>query len=157
MMTQFRRTLIHNKYHSLDIFECPSDIIQLCAEIGSSYVTIENYTHFRKEESVQLAINAENVSIHPLALRYDIDFRLTRDEFIALLAIWNVKGCYAVFHEDSNIPFKITSLAETARYKALDNFTWTIELAAPDSASDGWSKITSPNASLIDRIETLLK
>lgn len=95
--------------------------------------------------------------IHPLTLRYDIDFRLTRDEFIALLAIWNVKGCYAVFHEDSTIPFKITSLAETARYKALDNFKWTIELAVPDSASDGWSKITSPNASLIDRIESLLK
>jgi len=156
-MTHYRRTLIQNKYHSLDIFECPNEIILLCAELGSSFVTIENYTHFRKEGSLNITLISRNISVNPIALRYDFDFLLTRDEFVALHPIWNANGCYALFHEESNIPFKISSLTEAARYNALNNFMWTLELAVPDSASDGWSRITSPKASLIESIESLLK
>jgi hypothetical protein len=41
------------------------------------------------------------------------------------------------------------SVCLNARYKALDNFGWNLALAIPNSASDGWGQITSPDASII--------
>jgi hypothetical protein len=77
--------------------------------------------------------------------------------FISLEHLWDSQGCYAVFHEAPEVKFRMSDLDENRRYRALDNFKWNLELAIPDSASDGWGRITSPNKAIIDTIERQLQ
>jgi hypothetical protein len=89
--------------------------------------------------------------------RFDIDFSISKNEFIQFIDVWDEQGCYAVFHEAASLKFKATDLAVGPRYRALDNFGWTLELSIPGSASDGWGQIASPNKQNIDKIEDQLK
>lgn len=156
-MIKYKRNIIGNGYYSLNVFECPKDIILFAANAGSNHVTIENYLHYCNFDSVGLFIKEGDIKITPKILKYDIDFKISRAEFIALIKIWDRQGCYAIFHEKEMVKFKATNLEDLARYKALDNFDWTLELAIPSSASDGWAQITSPKKSLIDEIEQKIK
>ncbi|PZV78665.1 hypothetical protein CLV31_11694 [Algoriphagus aquaeductus] len=46
---------------------------------------------------------------------------------------------------------------EGAKYRALDNFGWNLEIAMPDGTSGEWTQIVSPDSELIDQIERLIQ
>ena len=153
-MVEFKRTNISDKYFAIQIFECPIDIVMFAASLGSKNVTIENYRNHRNPSSLTILTNNKNLTIEPKLKQSLADFQISQADFISLKEIWDTQGCYAVFHDSDEIKFRTTDLNEFSRYKALDNFKWTIEIAIPDSASDGWGQIVSPHKSIIDKIET---
>ena len=149
-MIEYKRTTISDKYFAIQIFECPVSIIMFAATLGTNNVTIENY---RNPISLSVIINNNNLRIEPILKQFLADFQISKSDFLSLKEIWDTQGCYAVFHDSHEIKFRLTDLSELPRYKALDNFKWTLEIAIPDSASDGWGQITSPDQSIIDKIE----
>ena len=142
-----------DKYFLINVFECPIDIVIFAAKLGLSNVTIENFRQNRNPNSLTLHIKTNNLTIEPKLKQFLTDFQITNLEFNDLKDIWDTQGCYAVFHESDELKFKATDLNEFSRYKALDNFKWNLEIAIPDSASDGWGQIASPDRNLIDKIE----
>ncbi len=153
-MIEYKRTNNSDKYFAIQISECPIDIILFAATLGANNITIENYRHHRNPSSLSILINNNNLTIEPKLKSFLVDFQITKADFIALKEIWDMQGCYAVFHDSDEIKFKATDLNEFARYKALDNCNWTLEVAIPDSASDGWAQIVSPDLSIIDKVES---
>lgn len=153
-MIEYKRIKILDKYFAIQIFECPIDVIMLAASLASKNVIIENYKHYRKPNSLTILIKDGNLTIEPRLKQLLADFQISNSDFISLKNIWDTQGCYAVFHDSDDIKFKVTELNEFSRYKALDNFKWTLEIAIPDSASDGWGQIVSPDQNIIDKIES---
>lgn len=156
-MIEYKRTKILDKYFSIQIFECPIDIVMLAATFGSKNVTIENYRHHRNPNSMTILIKNSNLTIEPRLKQFLADFQISNSDFISLKNIWDTQGCYAVFHDNDDIKFKATDLNEFSRYKALDHFKWTLEIAIPDSASDGWGQIVSPDQNIIDKLESYIQ
>ena len=156
-MIEYKRTNILNKYFVIQIFECPIDIVMLAATLASNNVTIENYRHNRNPNSLTILINNNNLTIEPRLKQFLADFQLSKADFISLEKIWDTQGCYAVFHDSNEIKFRTTDLNEFSRYKALDNFKWTLEIAIPDGASDGWGQIVSPHENIIDKLENYIQ
>lgn len=120
----------------------------LAATLGANNVTIENYRHHRNPSPLSVIIHNNNLTIELRLKHFLADFRISKDDFISLKEVWDTQGCYAVFHKNDDVKFKMTDLNEFSRYKALDNFKWTLEIAIPDSTSDGWGQITSPDQSV---------
>ncbi len=104
-----------------------------------------------------MTLKIGDVKVLPTILKYEVDFMVTREQFIDLSVFWDKQGCYAIFHDSDTLRFKATDLDEKVRYKVLDNFGWTLELAIPGSASSGWGQITSPSSTLIDQIENQIR
>ena len=153
-MIEYIRTNINDKYFAIQIFECPIEIIVFTARFGSKNVTIEN---FRNSKSLSFLVNDGSVLVEPKIKQLLADFQISQTDFISLKDIWNSYGCYAVFHDSLDLKFKASDLVEFARYKALENFGWTIEIAVPNSASDGWGQIVSPYQEKIDKIESYIQ
>src|SRR5688572_8599949 len=144
-MEKYRRRDLNDRHFLVEVFECPKEIIQLAAELGSENVTIENFTNYgRQTANFQFEILSEGLSSMPSLKRFDIDFSITKTEFLQLVDVWDEQGCYAVFHNTAPLKFRATDLTQSQRYRALENFGWTIEIAIPGSASDGWGQIASP-------------
>jgi hypothetical protein len=157
-MEKYRRRDLNDRYFLLEVFECPKEIILFTAHLGSDNVTIENFTHYgRHRAEFQFVINAEGLSLFPSLKAFNIDFSITKSEFLQNIDVWDEQGCYAVFHNTASLKFKATDLPEGQRYKALENFGWTIAIAIPGSASDGWGQIASPSKQNIDMIQDQLK
>lgn len=156
-MIEYKRTTILGKYFSIQLFECPIEIVLFAATFGSKNVTIENYRHYRNPNSMSVLMKQGNLTIVPRLKQFLADFQISNAEFVALKNTWDTQGCYAVFHESDNIKFKAIDLNEHARYKALDHFKWTLEIFIPDSASDGWGRIVSPDQYIIDQIESYIQ
>lgn len=158
-MIQFQRKLLQDKYHSIEIFECPIEVIEYAAELGGESVTVENYRHYGKESiHTSLQIDCNSATIAPHLKRYEIDFQISKSDFFTLKSVWNTNGCYAIFCLlDREIPFRVSELVGIARYTALDNFEWNLELAIPGPASDGWGQIVSPDKNIIDKIENKIQ
>lgn len=128
------------------------------AHLGSANVAIENFANYnRRRAGFQFEIQSNGLSLTPSLNRFDVDFSITRSEFLQLIEVWDEQGCYALFHEATPLKFKATVLPEKQRYRALENFGWTIEMAVPGSASDGWGQITSPDKQIIDKVEEQLR
>ena len=156
-MEKYRRRDLNGSYFLLEVFECPKEIILFAAQLGSDNVTIENFTHFgRHRAEFRFEIGFKGLSLSPSLKTFAIDFSITKSEFLQFFDVWDEQGCYAVFHDSSSLKFKATDLPENQRYRALENFGWTIEIAIPSSASDGWGQIASPNRHTIDKIEAQL-
>ncbi|WP_121357788.1 hypothetical protein [Flavisolibacter nicotianae] len=157
-MEKYRRRDLNDQYFLLEVFECPKEIILFAAHLGSDNVTIENFTHYgRHRAEFQFGINAKGMSLFPSLKAFDVDFSISKSDFLQFIDIWDEQGCYAVFHDTASLKFKATDLPEGHRYKALDNFDWSLEIAVPGSAFDGWGQIASPNKQIIDKIEEQLK
>jgi hypothetical protein len=156
-MTPHRRYILSDRYYAIDVLECPIHIIMTAASMGAINVTIENFRNHRNPEAVSVTINYAAQMLHPPVKNLQMDFQLTKTAFISLEHLWDSQGCYAVFHEAPEVKFRMSDLDENRRYRALDNFKWNLELAIPDSASDGWGRITSPNKEIIDTIERQLQ
>lgn len=157
-MEKYRRRDLNDRYFVLEVFECPKEIVLFAAQLGSKNVTIENFTHYgRHRAEFQFEINAKGLSLFPSLKAFEVDFSIAQGQFLQFIDIWDEQGCYAVFHDTAALKFKATDLPEGQRYKALENFGWTIEIAIPSSASDGWGQIASPNKQIIDEIEEQLR
>jgi len=156
-MIEFKRSLISEKYHSIQILECPTEVILYAASLGGEKVTVEDYSHYRNPRSLSIQIHNGNSTLTPKLKQFTADFQISKSDFISLEKIWDTQGCTAVFHDSEEIKFKFTHLDQLARYKALDNFRWTLEIAIPDSASSGWGQISSPQKNIIDAIEKYLQ
>jgi hypothetical protein len=157
-MEKYRRRDLNDRYFLLEVFECSKEIILFAAQLGSENVTIENFTHYgRHRAEFRVEINSKGLSLSPLLKAFTVDFSITKSEFLQFIEVWDEQGCYAVFHENALLKFKATGLPEGPRYKALENFGWTIEIAIPGSASDGWGQIASPDRRIIDTIEQQLE
>jgi hypothetical protein len=157
-MEKYRRRDLNDRYYLLEVFECPKEIILFAAQLGSENVTIENFTHHgRHRAEFQFGINSKGLSLSPTLKAFNVDFSITKSEFLQIIDVWDEQGCYALFHETGCLKFKATDLPEGQRYQALENFGWTLEIAIPGSASDGWGQITSPNKQIIDKIDDQLK
>jgi hypothetical protein len=156
-MEKYRRRELNGRYFLLEIFECPKETILFAAQMGSENATIENFTHYgRQRAEFHFEIQQKGLSLTPALKRFDVDFSITKSEFLQFIEVWDEQGCYALFHDATSLKFKATDLPESKRYPALENFGWTIELAIPGSASDGWGQIASPNKQIIDKIEEQL-
>lgn len=153
-MLLYKRLKILNRYEGLQIHECPIDIIMFAATLGSMQVTIENFRNDSNSNSISILINNSDPIIQPKIKNLTADFQISRPEFIALKNTWDQQGCYAIFHDSDTLKFKASDLDEKTRYNALDHFKWTLEIAIPGSASDGWGQIASPDTNLMDQIET---
>jgi hypothetical protein len=156
-MTEYKRTKILDKYFALQIFECPIEIVIIAATLGARNVTIENYHHYRNPHSLITVIKSGDLIIEPKLKQFSVDFTISQSDFISLKKIWATQGCYAIFHESDTIKFKATDLTGILRYKALDNFKWTLEIAIPDGTSGDWGQIVSPDQNLIDQIENHIR
>ncbi|MCG2618017.1 hypothetical protein LZZ85_27185 [Terrimonas sp. NA20] len=153
-MGSYKRRDLNDRYYQLEIFECPKEIILFAAGLGSDNVTIENFSHYgRKRADFRFEILTGELSLNPLLKKFDVDISITRIDFLRFIDVWDEQGCYAVFHDITPLKFKATDLPESQRYPALLNFGWTVEVAVPGAASDGWAKITSPNKKIIEQIE----
>ncbi len=104
-----------------------------------------------------LIIQNKDLTVEPRLKQFLTDFQISNSDFISLQNIWDTQGCYAIFHDSDDIKFKASDLNEFSRYKALENFKWTLEIAIPDSASDGWGQMVSPEQNLIDKIESYIQ
>jgi len=156
-MIQYKKITIAENYYSFELFECPLAIILFAAGLASEHVTVENFKNYRNVDICSVRIKTDAADIQPNLLRYTMDFTMRKKQFIALADIWDSQGCFAVFHEKDTLSLKATDLKGAARYKALDNFGWTLEIAVPDSASSGWGSITSPRRVMMDLIEDKIK
>lgn len=157
MPTQSQKILITNRYFALKIHDCPVSIIALAASLGYDNVTVENFSQDYMASNLVQATIQHNGIINLALKSYLIDFNISKINFISLMEVWNQKGCNAIFHQSPLIKFKASDLPQAARYKALDNFKWNLELAIPSGASDGWGQITSPDESIIQTLAESLE
>lgn len=155
---EYKRSVIDDRYFTLEIFECPAAVMLWAAQLSSGQVTIENFTHYGwNQVGFRFEIQAKNLSVTPALQRFDLVFTITKDEFLQLTDLWDQQGCYAVFHTAPSLKLKASDLPESQRYRVLDNFGWMLEMVIPGPASDGWGRFASPDRQLIDSIEEQLK
>lgn len=159
MTSRLRRGIEHG-LHSLEICECPIDVLAEVARAAAVDVTVENVRSTREWNKWY----ASTQSLFPGApsgrqqLRNaTFDVALKNEEFLALMPYWNQVGAYAVFTEKSPIAFQASSLKAPARYKALANFGFVLEFALADGTGTDWSSVVSPRGDLVSLAERLAK
>jgi hypothetical protein len=152
MEVNYKRSLIKNKYHALEVHNISIELIVFAARLGFNCVTVENFSHYYFPKITNLTLENGNQLINPKLKQFTFDLEISKNEFLSLKEVWNKQGCFAIFH-NKPIKFKVTDLDSAARYKALDNFDWNLELAVPSGASDGCGQITSPDKLIIDELE----
>ncbi len=155
-MIEYKRSNVGNNYYLLEIFECPRALIVYAARLANDVVTIENFHLYRNPDAVSICIEGDEKKIMPKLTNADLDFVISKTEFLSLMRLWDSQGVYAIFHQQAQIKFKATELEALPRYHALENFGWTLEIAIPDSASSGWGHLCSPSKTLIDQIESFI-
>lgn len=156
-MIAYTRSTIFKNYFSLEIEDCPIDVLLHAAALGANQVTVINFRLPRDPNSLSIQINSGDRMVHPTLRSLVANLELEKADFLALKAIWDVQGCYALFHEKTPIKIRVTDLMEGAKYRALDNFGWNLEIAMPDGTSGEWTQIVSPDSKLIDQIERLIQ
>jgi hypothetical protein len=147
-----------NGLHSLEIYQCPIEVLAALARAAAVDVTVENIRPIREWnkwfESKQ-SLFPDAPSGRRLLRNATFDAALKNEEFLALMPYWDRMGVYALFTERSPIAFQASSLEPPARYKALANFGFVLEFALGDGSGSEWSGIVSPRSELIDLAERL--
>lgn len=154
-MERFRREGKPGAYEALAVHECPLSLIELSIELASDFVTVENVRPTRDpREWVDLSLQLypeDAVRTHSVRSAA-FDLAMSREEFRRHLPFWDAHGVYAVFTRRGPLGFRATDLEEPARYHALRNYDWTLELAIPGSSGGDWGHIASPDPAIIQRI-----
>lgn len=157
-MEKFKRIIIDQRYHRIELLEYDINIITYAAGFGNNCVTIENFYHYgRSLGEFEFVLRYKDFSITRSLKRFDIDFELDKSEFLQLTDLWNQQGCNALFHQQPGLKFRAKELQESKRYRALENFEWNLEIIVPGSGSSGEAQITSTEKSIIDKIEEQLQ
>lgn len=157
-MEKFDRTIIDHKYHRIVLFEYDIHVIAFAAGFGNQWVSVENFYHYgRSLGEYEFILRYKDLEIQQPLKRFDIDFEISKTQFLALTDIWNQQGCNAIFHHKPGLKFNTKDLPEQQRYRALENFEWNLEILVPGSGSSGEAQITSTEESIIDKIEERLQ
>jgi hypothetical protein len=146
-----RRELIAGRYHAIHIHDCPRELLRRACEAATGLVVVENLCPNRTTEWAEFAVQLwppEPASVHKIR-SYSMDVQLKPHEFLRYMDLWDSNGVYAVFVSRA-ISFRASDLKNIERYRALDNFEWSLELAIPSPSGPDWGTITSPHESLID-------
>lgn len=144
--------------HSLEIYDCEIAVMEAVARAAGANVTVENVRPVRAWNSwfdAMQTIDPERPAGRHRMRNATFDVALTNAEFLELMRFWDQNGVYAVFTERSPVAFQASELDPPARYKALANFGFVLELAIPGPSGDGWGAIVSPRVELIDLAESL--
>ena len=154
------RSIIAQKYHSLEVYDCPIEVLSILAENAKVDVTVENITPNRYSndwfEAKQALYPGANISNYKFRnVTYDVS--LSNAEFINHIGFWDQNGVFAVFTEKSPVVFKVSKLKEPSRYKALENFGLVLVVDLGGPSSSGWSSFISPKSELIDIAEEIIK
>lgn len=160
MEQNFKRSILSPKYHSLDVYDCPIEVVSALADAVTADVTVENFTPnrhsdewFETKQSLYPGADIENYKFRDVTF----DVTLSNAEFIKHMTFWDGHGVFAVFTERTPIPFRASELEEPSRYRALDNFGLILVIALGGPSSSGWSSFVSPNSELIDIAEKMIK
>ncbi|RYY95038.1 MAG: hypothetical protein EOO11_16660 [Chitinophagaceae bacterium] len=140
---------------AIDIPDCPKELLLQVAAWGRGTVTVENLLHWGRDLPLSLHLGHEG--LRPGLLRYSLDLELPHADFLRWLPELEGGGLYAVWHDRAPLKVKATDLDGPARYRALRNFGWTLELSIAAPASDGVSRIAAPDRALIERVAALLE
>ena len=99
-MAKYKRRDLNGKYFLLEVFECPKKIILFSAQLASDNVTMENFTHFgRQRAEFRFQLHSNGLSLTPSLTSFDLDFSITKAEFLQFINVWDEQGCYALFHD----------------------------------------------------------
>ena len=154
-MDRYRKEAEPGLYEALAVHECPLSLIELSIELASDFVTVENLRPTRfPGEWVELSIQLypdEAARTHSVRNAV-LDVSMTREEFRRHLRFWDQHGVYAVFTRRGPLAFRATDLDEPARYRALRNYGWTLELAIPGPSGGEWGRISSPDPAVIRQL-----
>lgn len=156
---EYRINTAANKFHQIDIYECPIELLEELAKETNVDVTVENLypiriidEWFESDQALYPNGKVDNFKIRNAVF----DVFLTNSQFIENMKFWNSNGVYAVFTERSPIPFKASNLEAPSRYNALSNFGFKMEFSLASASSDGWSRIVTPDEELIKLAENFL-
>lgn len=154
-MNKIEQKIINNQFHVLNIYRCELKVILYAANLGYENVTIENYRVSRNNNWDSLKIQLKkDLSIENYLCRdISMDLCISKEKFLSLDKIWNTQGVYAIFSKISPIRFRCCELEDIARYNALKNFEWNLEIIAPDSSGGDWSTFTSSDKEIIESIK----
>lgn len=137
------------------LYECPLSIVGLALELASGHATVENFRPTRhRGEWLDLTMQlyaGDDVRMHSISAA-SLDVFMTREEFRHHLRFWDQEGVYAVFTQRDPLKFRASDLEPPGRYRALQNYGWSLELAIPGPSGGEWGTITSPDSWLIEQI-----
>lgn len=152
---EYGTTEIPGVCREMVLYECPRSILELAIELARGVVTVEN---FRPVEARGVWVEME-MQLHPgdvlrthTISAASFDVFMTKAEFSRHLELWDRRGVYAVFTERGPVKFRASELDPAARYRALRNFGWTLELAIPGPSGGEWGTISSPDRAILDPI-----
>ncbi len=136
----------------LHVFECPISLIRAAVELSEGDATVENLHPNRTAEwfPLEMQLFPGNDVARRTVRWASFDVALRREDFLDLLPYWDQNGVYAVFSTFGPIKFRATGLEADARYLALKNFDWSLELAIPGPSGGEWGHIASPDPKKID-------
>jgi len=143
--------------HIAHFYDCPITLVEAAAQMAGPQATVENFRPIRPVAGVQgwAALQLQLAPDSEISLRnvrsLCLDISLSNAEFISLSPLWNQRGVYALFTERGPLAFRASNFDDARRYKALQNYGWTLEIAIPDGTSH-WGRFVSPNKELINRL-----
>lgn len=154
-MNRYRREEEPGLYHALEVYECPPPLMELSIALASDFVCIENVRPTRAAgewTDLRLQMHADDPVSRYSVRNAVFDLSMTRDEFRHHLRFWDRNGVYAVFTRRGPLAFRATDLQGPARYRAMRNFDWTLELAIPGPSGGEWGRIASPDPAIIQQV-----
>lgn len=151
-MEKFRKEHVGKKYSLLHVYECPISLVRAAVELSEGNATVENLNPHRAVDWFRLEMQLfPGSDVAKRTVRWaSFDVALSRETFLDLLPFWDRNGVYAIFSSLGPIKFRATDLEGEARYTALKNFHWSLELAIPGPSGGEWGHIASPNPGKID-------
>lgn len=143
---------VSKHYSLLHVYECPISLIRAAVELSEGDATVEHLYPHRVFEWFSLQMQLfPGSDVSKQTVRFvSLDVALKRQNFLDLLPFWDQDGVYAVFSTLWPIKFRATDLKGEARYAALKNFNWSLEIAIPGSSGGEWGHIASPDPEKIN-------
>ena len=155
-MEKFRKEHVSDICSLLHVHECPISLVQFAAGLSEGSATVENLHPGRGADWFALDMQLfPGSDVARRTVRWvSLDVTLSRETFLDCIPFWDQNGVYAVFARSGPLKFRATHLKGAARYKALKNFDWTLELAIPGPSGGEWGHIASPDPQMINLMFT---
>ncbi len=151
-----RRETVAGSYHVLHAHDCPTEMILQAAQLATGPFVVENIHPIQTNdwERFTVQLTPADAATELTVRSYSLDAKMELPEFTLYADLWDRNGVYAVAVTPA-IPFRASELDDLPRFRALDNFAWTLEIAIPGPSGPDWGTFTSPDISLIDRLAEL--
>ena len=155
-MPSARREILVERYHVLHVHDCPIELVHAATNLVSGMFVVENIRPIRSNDWDAFTTQLDH-DIAPSNLNvrnFSLDVQMDRSQFSLYTELWNRTGVYAVAIS-TPIPFRATDLDPIPRFKALDNFDWSLEISIPGPSGPDWGTFTSPDANLIETLAAM--